>query len=126
MDAYAKLLEALTNIKTPGHLRNFTLSEGEVKRSLKGRATLQELERLQQTLDALRPNLEYAYQAGNHLPTDHAWHKAVNEARSEYQVMLQDPQQRLSPALRARLSGRLENLHDADVEAYLAQHDYAG
>lgn len=125
VDAYVKLLEALAPIKTPGHLRNFALSEGEVKRNLKGRATLQELERLQQTLDALRPNLEYTYQASHHLPADHPWHKAVSEARSEYQAMLQDPQQRLSATVRTRLSGGLENLHDAYVRAYLEQHDRA-
>lgn len=125
LESYAHLLEQLERIKTPGHLRNFALSEAEVKRSLKGRTILHEAERLQQTLDALRPGLEYAYQAQAHLPANHPWHKAAREARSEYQALLQDPNQRLAPTTRARMNGGLENLHDAYTRAYLDQHDRA-
>ncbi|GIK76205.1 MAG: hypothetical protein BroJett021_51930 [Chloroflexota bacterium] len=125
LDNYLKLLDALAMIKTPGHLRNFGWNEGEVKRSLKGRATVQEVERLQQMLDDLRSGLEYTYQASNYLPANHAWHNSVKEVRREYETLLRNPQQRSAPALRARLSGGLENLHDAYVEVYLAQHDRA-
>ena len=125
LDGYLKLLDALAMIKTPGHLRNFGWNEGEVRRSLKGRATVQEVERLQQMLDDLRGGLEYTYQASNYLPANHAWHNSVKEVRREYETLLRNPQQRSAPALRARLSGGLENLHDAYVEVYLAQHDRA-
>lgn len=125
LESYARLLENLTRIKTPGHLRALALTEAEVKRSLKGRATLQETLRLQETLDVLRPGLEYTYQAQTHLSANHPWQKVAREVRSEYQTLLQDPNQRLTPTTRARLSGGLENLRDAYARAYLEQHDRA-
>jgi len=125
LETYRQLLENLIRIKTPGHFRNFAMSEAEVKRSLRGRATLQEMERLQQTLDALRPSLEYVYQAENHLPTTHQWQKTVQETRTQYQALLQDPNQRFTPTVRARLNGGLENLHDHYTQVYLEQHAHA-
>lgn len=125
LEGYRDLLQSIERIRTPGHLRNFAHTQAQVRQMLAGRQTLHDFERLQRSLESVRPQLELIYQAETTLPADAAWLAEVQAARADQMERLQDPEQRLSPHVIGLLKGALENLRSSYAAAYLDLHNLA-
>jgi hypothetical protein len=125
LSAYKDFLDSLGHLTTPGRLRNFPYSMGEVRQHLRARPLLTGLIALNDTLYALQPHLEYIYQAELNLPSEHPWQSDAANMRAEHLKILQDPNQRSSAHLRARLNGALANLRSSYAETYVSLHNRA-
>ncbi|MBI3959020.1 MAG: ATP-binding protein [Chloroflexi bacterium] len=123
LEGYRDLLQSIERIRTPGHLRTFAHSQAQVKEMLAGRQILHDFERLQRSLESVRPLLELVYQAETTLPAHAPWLEDVQAARSEQQKRLQDPAQRLASHTIGLLKGALENLRSSYATAYLELHN---
>jgi len=122
LDAHKTFLESLQTYNTPGKLRNFRYSAGEVEAQAAGRALVADLEALAEVVAAVQPLTAYLGVALAVLPVNHEWSRKVKALQQEHVARLRDPQNWRQPALRASLSGALENLKSEYVQVYLDLH----
>ncbi|MBN2345394.1 MAG: ATP-binding protein [Candidatus Aminicenantes bacterium] len=125
LDAHKAFLESLQTYNTPGKLRNFRYSAGEVEAQATGRALVGDLEALADVVAAIQPLTSYLGVARAVLPAEHAWSQKVAGIRAEQLAQLRDPQNWRRHTLRSALAGALENLKAEYVEIYLGLHRQA-
>ena len=120
---YQSMLDTLARVRNPGHLRTIPFTEEQVKRYLKGRRILHDLDRLQDTLEQLRPKVDYLRDASQVLPESDPWQKQYQEVRREVLERLQTPETRSRPATITRIRNALDELQTAYQQRYLTYHD---
>ena len=125
LDDHKAFLESLQTYNTPGKLRNFRYSAGEVEGQAAGRALVGDLEALADVVAAIQPLTSYLDVARAVLPADHPWSKKVEDIKDEQVAQLRDPENWRRHTLRAALTGTLENLKSEYVEIYLDLHRQA-
>jgi len=122
LDGHKVFLESLQTYNTPGKLRNFRYSATEVTAQAAGRARLADLESLAEVVAAIQPLTAYAGVALAVLPVEHPWSQQAHTLRKEHLDRLRKPENWRQPHLRAALTGALDNLKSAYIQAYLDLH----
>ncbi|MFQ5613684.1 MAG: DUF6079 family protein [Anaerolineae bacterium] len=130
LDTYKTFLESLQAYNTPGKLRNFRYSAGEVKAQMGKRALLADLEILAEVVAGLQPLTAYLGVATAVLPADHEWVKKAEalqaeqlaQLRSGFRVSGSESTQSLKLTTRNSLLRALEALKDEYIQLYLDLH----
>jgi len=122
LDAHKMFLESLQTYNTPGKLRNFRYSAGEVKGQAAGRALVADLEAVAEVVAAIQPPTAYLGVAMAVLPVDHEWSQEVRALQAEQLAKLRNPNNWRKLTLRSSLSGALENLKSEYIQVYLGLH----
>ncbi|MBN1247678.1 MAG: ATP-binding protein [Anaerolineae bacterium] len=122
LDAHKTFLESLQTYNTPGKLRNFRYSVGEVETQAEGRALVADLQALADVVAAIQPLTSYLGVGLAVLPVDTEWSAAVRKIKDEQVAQLRDSENWRRATLRAGLTGTLENLKGEYVALYLDLH----
>jgi len=122
LDSHKAFLESLQTYNTPGKLRNFRYTAGEVEAEAAQRTLVAELEALVDVVAAVQPFTAYLGVALAVLPAEQEWSQQVKDIRDEQLTQLRDPDNWREHTLRSALSGTLENLKSEYVELYLDLH----
>ena len=125
LQEYREMLDALARVQNPGHLRTISYTEEQVKRRLKGRRVVQDLDRIQTVLAQLQPQVAYLQEAARILPEKDPWHERYRDTRQRVLSMLQDQEQRRRPNTVQQIRGALENLQSDYRQTYLHYHNRA-
>lgn len=122
---YKNFLTSLQALNSPGKLRNFSTGQGEVRQVMRTRKVVGEIKALYELIQAVQPQLDYAYQAEVNLPNGDEWQKTADKMRAEHLKLLGTPAERTKPTTVTRLKGGLSNLQDAYVKRYVELHTLA-
>jgi hypothetical protein len=122
LDDHKAFLESLQTYNTPGKLRNFRYTAGEVEAQAAARGLVADLEGLADVVAAIQPLTAYLSVGLAVLPAADAWSQQVKEIQTAQLAQLRDPDNWRRPTLRAALTGALENLKSAYVRHYLERH----
>ena len=118
-------LESLQAFSSPGKLKNFRQSKGDVEQQKAGLDALQEVEAIQGLVADLGTTASYLSTAEAVLPPDHEWVEGMKKVRAEVIAQVCDPAKRSASGFRQQAQKKLANLKKEYVLAYLAQHTRA-
>jgi hypothetical protein len=125
LDAAKGFLESLQAFSSPGKLKNFRQSKGDVEQQKAGLDALQEVEAIQELVADLGSTASYLATAEAVLPPDHEWVERVKKVRADLLVQVCDPAKRSASGFRQQAQKKLGDLKKGYVREYLALHTRA-
>ena len=125
LDAAKDFLESLHAYSSPGKLKNFRQSKGEVEQHRAGLDALQKVEALQDLVADLGNIASYLSTAEAVLPPNHEWVDGMKEVRAEVIEQVCDPAKRSAAGFRQQAQKKLGDLKKKYSRAYLDLHTRA-
>jgi len=125
LDAAKGFLESLQAFSSPGKLKNFRQSKGEVEQHKAGLDALQEVEALQELVADLGNTASYLSTAEAVLPPNHEWVDGMKEVRAEVLKQVCDPAKRSASGFRQQAQKKLGELKKKYARVYLDLHTRA-
>ncbi len=125
LDGAKGFLESLQAFSSPGKLKNFRQSKGEVEQQKAGLDALQEVEALQDLVADLGSTASYLSTAEAVLPPNHEWVDGMKKVRAEVITQVCDPTKRSAAGFRQQAQKRLGELKKKYSRAYLDLHTRA-
>lgn len=117
-----EFLESLQAYSTPGRLKNFRYSAGDVQKRKGDLEALEEIRTLQQATAEVEPETTYLTAAEGVLPSQHEWVAKVREARSELAQAISHPTRGSGSKALGVARDQLKELKEEFVREYLALH----
>ena len=125
LDGTKGFLESLQAFSSPGKLKNFRQSKGDVEQQKAGLDALQEVETLQDLVADLGTTASYLSTAEAVLPSNHEWVDGMKKLRVEVLTQVCDPAKRSAAGFRQQAEKRLGELKKEYSRAYLDLHTRA-
>jgi hypothetical protein len=125
LDEVKGFLESLQAFNTPGKLKNFTRSIGEIEAQKPNLASLKEVEEFSGLVQELTPITGYLSTAAAVLPPQDAWRDQMETTRSSWRAKLHDPALRGRADFRQIINHALQKGKDDYKSAYLNLHKKA-